>query len=231
MVSDDSSFRHSQPSYRSCVLSTSQKVLYLPELLTTISGSLTDTHTVKTAMPPDEGEAGTHLRSRLLKLLAELRNRIYQQALVVHHDIAIGQQLYGRLQLVEEPSLLITCRQVRHEALPIFYADNTFICYDRSILGMCVRCCQAKKLKMIRALKDDTIAALWYDELSPEKLRRILAPYGMDEHAINPAAVLYPVRVGEFGRNHEMVWAREDELVGFEAVTRPDGMIIVMRKD
>ena len=59
---------------------------------------------------------------RLLALPAELRNRIYQFT-VVYKDagsILINSNVFP------EPGLILTCKKLREEALPIYYLDNTF---------------------------------------------------------------------------------------------------------
>lgn len=57
--------------------------------------------------------------SRLLALPAELRNKIYHFSLVDEDEIFITSEL-------KPPSLLSTCRQVRNEALQIYYFANSF---------------------------------------------------------------------------------------------------------
>lgn len=74
---------------------------------------------------------GTHVSitpasnpSRLLSLPPELRNRIYEYVLTRRHRLLPWkrQNIYP-----VEPALTRTCRQMRSEALGVFYHDNTFV--------------------------------------------------------------------------------------------------------
>ncbi|EMC97492.1 hypothetical protein BAUCODRAFT_40938, partial [Baudoinia panamericana UAMH 10762] len=57
---------------------------------------------------------------RLLDIPPELRNRIYCHLLPFKQEIILTVNGYAR------PALLATCKQVRNEALKMFYANNTF---------------------------------------------------------------------------------------------------------
>ena len=82
---------------------------------------------------PSEPEAPKHT---LLTLPPEMRNRIYRSALIEPQNILIREDkdtLHHRhprpLQMKPpqtEPPLLSTCRQIRKEALDIYYQENTF---------------------------------------------------------------------------------------------------------
>ncbi|KAK3678000.1 translation initiation factor eIF-2B subunit alpha [Recurvomyces mirabilis] len=65
-------------------------------------------------------------KSRLLALPAELRQQIYEYSLVQSDEIVVRLAIrrYWR-----PPALLQTCREIRHEATPTYYADNTFYIY------------------------------------------------------------------------------------------------------
>lgn len=56
----------------------------------------------------------------LLELPAELRNRIYR--LVLHRNKHIQVATTG----YEREDMLSTCRQIRQEAIKIYYYENTF---------------------------------------------------------------------------------------------------------
>lgn len=58
--------------------------------------------------------------SPLLRLPAELRNMIYRQALIG------PQPLMTDTIAFQEPPLLLTCKEIRSEAAPLFFAENTF---------------------------------------------------------------------------------------------------------
>ena len=60
--------------------------------------------------------------SLLLKLPAELRNRIYRTALVSSDALDVTDK-----PRPTEPALLATCKQIRTEALGIYYSENSFL--------------------------------------------------------------------------------------------------------
>lgn len=67
----------------------------------------------------------------LMSLPPELRNRIYRFAVVSSQKIDVSSS--G----IQEPDLLLACKQTRKEALGIFYSENTFAVdnhdYDPSV--------------------------------------------------------------------------------------------------
>lgn len=76
---------------------------------------------------PGDGESGDSKHDcHLLKLPAELRNYIYELAIVQPSGIVIGpwRKLPPSKEPQKQPALTRTCRQVRSEALPIFYGKN-----------------------------------------------------------------------------------------------------------
>lgn len=58
---------------------------------------------------------------RFSDLPPELRNRIYKHALVDEEPVCITTSGYDR------PPLVSTCRQIRKEAIEIYYAGNVFV--------------------------------------------------------------------------------------------------------
>ncbi|KAK5127893.1 hypothetical protein LTR85_005010 [Meristemomyces frigidus] len=70
------------------------------------------------------------LRSRFLERPPELRNRIYRFALVNDEPV----QLLGAA--CEQPALLKAGRQLRREAISIYYSDNTFRIKIRDMDGI-----------------------------------------------------------------------------------------------
>ncbi|KAK5127472.1 hypothetical protein LTR85_006811 [Meristemomyces frigidus] len=84
--------------------------------------------------PSDSLEAGPDGQSPLFKLSGELRNRIYRLLLLPEPGGVIDITAQG----VEEPSILLSCHEVRNEAISIFYAENDFVIhvtdYDSSPL-------------------------------------------------------------------------------------------------
>jgi len=63
----------------------------------------------------------TKPRPHLLSIPSELRNRIYGYALLEPKGITISP---GNTQ--QQPAILRTCRQIRREAIGIYYSDNNF---------------------------------------------------------------------------------------------------------
>jgi hypothetical protein len=73
------------------------------------------------ATMPDVPEGlAPQTNSKLMGLPGELRNRIYRYAITEESTIVIDRHTWASHQ----PALLKTCKQVRYEALPIFYAEN-----------------------------------------------------------------------------------------------------------
>lgn len=69
--------------------------------------------------------AASKARMSFFRLSAELRNRIYELALVEKGHVKIQDGLGSPPE--RPPALLHTCRQIRAEALPIYYKQNTFL--------------------------------------------------------------------------------------------------------
>ena len=79
--------------------------------------------------------------SPLLKLPPELRDRIYEFAVLSPHvviltrwTVDVSWDMYGSApidrSLVAQPALTKTCRQIRAEALAVFYSSTTFLVLD-----------------------------------------------------------------------------------------------------
>lgn len=66
----------------------------------------------ETASNPDSG---------LLSLPAELRNRIYRLVLLRHRTIRVTKSGFN-----QGSGILATCKQIRYEALKIYYYENAF---------------------------------------------------------------------------------------------------------
>ena len=71
----------------------------------------------------------------LLKLPAELRNRIYRLALISDEPVhiyvklrceTVGSSEYSTTAYTSEPAFLATCKDIRKEALAVFYGGNIF---------------------------------------------------------------------------------------------------------
>lgn len=75
----------------------------------------------KTALPLQSSvDTAAHGDSRLLRLPAELRNVIYRYVLVQVDPIDIANDGH------QEPALLTTCKEIRQEAVTLFYCENEF---------------------------------------------------------------------------------------------------------
>ncbi|KAK4503289.1 hypothetical protein PRZ48_006717 [Zasmidium cellare] len=74
----------------------------------------------------------TITESRFMNLPPELRNRIYEFAVIDSKPIDLVEpdptrkSRCRRSNKTVQPPLTLVCRQLRHEVLPIFYALNTF---------------------------------------------------------------------------------------------------------
>ena len=69
-----------------------------------------------------------HNQFRLLRLPAELRNRIYHLAVVNEKPLDIvHHKRYRRAKAPQQPALASTSKQLREEVLPIFYGGNSFV--------------------------------------------------------------------------------------------------------
>ncbi|KAK5682811.1 hypothetical protein LTR17_027377 [Elasticomyces elasticus] len=96
----------------------------------------------------------------LLGLPPELRNRIFELALVQPFAISIGQSVNRRLPdrtiahdraILQQPPLTCVNRQTRSEGLAIFYGQNSFL-IDHSKLNSC-----ANVLKCWRAFASKAV--------------------------------------------------------------------------
>lgn len=67
----------------------------------------------------------TKAPARLLQLPAELRNRIYKFILCDESPIAVKRHLSS--QPLYDTAILQACREIRNEALPIYYGSNVFV--------------------------------------------------------------------------------------------------------
>ena len=107
--------------------------------------------------------------ANFFNLPAELRNRIYRDSLVKHWSIKVSGtkvgdvkgHFKGHLRYYDkpiEPCLLATSRQVRREALPVFWGANVFECPDQSVCKRFVRYIldgKQGRFAMVRTLRVD----------------------------------------------------------------------------
>jgi hypothetical protein len=86
--------------------------------------------------------------SPLLTLAPELRARIWQYALIEDEPILINEWKHGSFVRVKQPPLLRTSRQIRNEAIGIWFTDNTFLfkaCVTLSFKPLLPFCKQVRK--------------------------------------------------------------------------------------
>lgn len=69
---------------------------------------------------PSHSTSPTNSASPLLNLPPELRNRIYRFALIEPNTVHVHRAGWS----FHQPALLKSCRQIRHEALGLFYLEN-----------------------------------------------------------------------------------------------------------
>ena len=89
-----------------------------PDAVDAKDGGLTILHGEEVPLAPQQ-------ECRLLSLAPEIRNRIYRYVLVEDEDSDII--IDSDHALPAHPSLLHTCRQIRHEASEIYFAENVFV--------------------------------------------------------------------------------------------------------
>lgn len=99
-------------------------------------------------------------KCQLLALPAELRNRIYQFALIDENAISVvdiriimswyRKQLAPKVIPIPEPGLLWTCRQISVEAMQIYYSNNLFTSDYRDNLIVWLRDIGEKKSAMLK---------------------------------------------------------------------------------
>lgn len=86
-----------------------------------------------------------------LSLPAEIRNHIYHDALVEVEPIRLIS-IHKLASFIIEPALLLTTKQVRSDALPVFYGANTFRSLGSDALEKFLQQCSNEKLSLLRFL-------------------------------------------------------------------------------
>ena len=151
------------------------------------------------------------MECRLLALPPEIREIIYALAVVEDNSIP----LIRGYPFIYEPGLLATSRQIRTEAMPIFYGDNIFKARDYYQTVDLIRFTNKQKFSLIKSIQafseEDPkgySSSAWLDCLRywTSNLPRLLS------NGMPIKALLYPVAVGEA---KEIVWARYEELDEF----------------
>lgn len=173
---------------------------------------------------------------RLQKLPAELRNRIYHLVLrfddceivarwdegpkfgLTHasritqnpaYSKASGQK-YSRDLPSDVDSLLASCRQVRHEAKPVFFGANTFL--FPSLRGAYVDMKQLHK-SQVALLKKISITMRPYSQWTEEHLYTAKEAFktlpALDECTFNIDDAAWLVQSGPY-KNYSLLWSYED---------------------
>jgi len=159
-------------------------------------------------------------RRGFFDLSAELRNKIYELALIKPDERAITipvvdietyddnhvfkcETMVQTHLLQREPYLLLVCRQTRKEALPIYYGGNAFQCENRAGFIKWLTHLGAHKRSLLRKLQG---FAPWVYEKDPnfgntlqESLSRVLAieeDFAAAGTGIEKGVFRFTVRVG-----------------------------------
>jgi hypothetical protein len=123
-------------------------------------------------------------KTSFLSLPAELRNEIYAVALDERGPIRIRTTLPYLL----EPALLATNRQVRSEAVGIWYGENVFEIDGSSPAVRFLRAATDEKLRALRSLHILTtpspVTTAKYIEDRIKQLLREFQPRGLDRQAM-----------------------------------------------
>ncbi|KAK3112367.1 hypothetical protein LTR53_011432 [Teratosphaeriaceae sp. CCFEE 6253] len=160
-----------------------------------------------------------------LALAPELRNHIYEYAVVEEAPIAIPEPWRRDLRWtpIPLPGILGTSRQIRREALPIYYGDNVFeSCYAKST-EIWLDGLPDRILPMLRHLRAfDGINTSWpaSEALRRDKTLKLVDGImtGRARGLLKMSAIVVPVheRVGS-----GYVWVRMDELLGHGSAPMP----------
>lgn len=96
-------------------------------------------------------------RTSFLDLPAEIRNVIYEMDLVKPKVIVLSDNVpslrSSAEQYFHEPALLAVSSKIRHEALPVFYSNNTFQAPFSSAACVFFRQLRTERCKMLREVR------------------------------------------------------------------------------
>ena len=189
------------------------------------------------AIPEKRPISATDPECKLLGLPAELRNRIYTLALVNDETFDITERHRTNVDRVE-PGLLATCRQVRDEALSIFYGGNTFAGAhgDSKLVHAFLKHLPPAKLQLLKQVRRTIIdsRALWggpeWPDDAKQLIRRCARAYGIDKtykFLVRSSVLLQPVQL--IGTT-ETLWVSLDRLDEFLPVRNGKLGLQYMRK-
>lgn len=112
--------------------------------------------------------------SRLLKLPAELRNRIYRLTFVQDHIILVTRQKFI------EPHLLYVCKDIRHEATSSYYGENEF-CLGHVDFDSDVQLKWRPKCRQVR--REHKVRITVFDGMMPRRIWANLLTWLKRNHA------------------------------------------------
>lgn len=185
------------------------------------NGSLSDT-TLTAPAAPIVATTDDKARTSFLDLPAEIRNRIYNEALVKPSPI----QLRTVVPYAKEPALLLASKQVRSEVLAVFYGANTFSVFNGnsvrqhsgiSITKNFLEKLGTEKAAILRSLRPVSVAdvqQMWeaggkerkdgqrksdcelqvYKQELQEAVKEVVAVGGAD--GVTESAIVIPIRTG-----------------------------------
>lgn len=108
-----------------------------------------ESKTSMTEAAPSNDQEPNQAGIRFLNFPAEIRNHIYNEALINDGPIKLKQWP----PYISEPALLSACKQVRREALAIFYECNTFSSGDEIAVKAMFMQLRRSKLAMLRSIR------------------------------------------------------------------------------
>lgn len=159
-------------------------------------------------------------KTSFLDLPTEIRNVVYFLALSSDETLLLSECMTGRTLSTKEhfhgePALLATSRQIREEAIPVFYGTNTFQSpYSSRTLAFLSQlgCARARTLRSLRAFSTLIVFSggnrdTWLDTIlrATKRLLREIEGY------LHKDALLVP-----FKEAHGIVWKRLSDIAEFE---------------
>ncbi|KAF2208940.1 hypothetical protein CERZMDRAFT_100928 [Cercospora zeae-maydis SCOH1-5] len=178
-----------------------------------------------------------------LDLPAELRNRIYELVITHNQDIplsrTVGQAASPYQQnnpayqdheatLPRLPDLAAVNRQVRTEALAIFYGSNTFTSNTITCAHVFLKNLDKQSLTLLRDVRCTTYQISAVQQILVPKLTKLVEQYGRGHLSAHAAKVpLRTKRIGTGGSNEdfEVSWVCLAELGVWERDPRDIDMV------
>ncbi|CAK3928317.1 Hypothetical predicted protein [Lecanosticta acicola] len=164
--------------------------------------------------------ASTSKKTTFLDLSAELRNKIYEDALVQPKGIKFRYDL----SLLTQPALTRTCRQIRHESLPIFYGQNFITSFSLICLMDAVSVVPQDQLEKFQCFVQSYSCCFSLDsaEYSLSEIHKNLRGTGL------VARVKICVSLTDY---EECVWASAEDLKEYREISNEAGRMWVSRRE